>query len=340
MLEFSPEDFWKAVILYGLNQATYKIALGKTLLKLVADGQSEVPWETLSKEFLNQYLERLSGSQQFPQQANPARLTKMEQIVRGYQTGKLSLDQAISEVGATAFNDVIHRFHNLGQFEINDSLQGMFYEFDFGKKLILRDSLAHIIESGRNELESELDARWSLLEGAFSIRHDDYQLTNDLRLTYIEKGYKRTNLTTNVPFLQGYQGNVCFYCGEPVEPSDVHVDHVLPRQVVQHDEIWNLVLCHSFCNEQKSDKLVGAHFLRKLMARNENIIGSNHPWKNKIKQQLGITPEERRRNLKSHYTRVREILGPYYWTGSPHFDPEHDSFYRRLITVLNNGSQF
>jgi len=28
---FSTEDYWKALILYGLNQATYKIALGKTL---------------------------------------------------------------------------------------------------------------------------------------------------------------------------------------------------------------------------------------------------------------------------------------------------------------------
>jgi len=29
---FSPQDRWKALVLYGLNTATYKIAFGKTLL--------------------------------------------------------------------------------------------------------------------------------------------------------------------------------------------------------------------------------------------------------------------------------------------------------------------
>jgi hypothetical protein len=34
MSEFTDQDHWKALILYGLSQATYKIALGKTLLSL------------------------------------------------------------------------------------------------------------------------------------------------------------------------------------------------------------------------------------------------------------------------------------------------------------------
>jgi hypothetical protein len=31
-----------------------------------------------------------------------------------------------------------------------------------------------------------------------------------------------------------------------VEP--VHLDHVIPRSYVQHDEIWNIVLAHASCN--------------------------------------------------------------------------------------------
>jgi hypothetical protein len=34
MSDFSAEDYWRAIILYGLNQATYKIALGKSLIAL------------------------------------------------------------------------------------------------------------------------------------------------------------------------------------------------------------------------------------------------------------------------------------------------------------------
>lgn len=74
-------------------------------------------------------------------------------------------------------------------------------------------------------------------------------------------------------WLRPYQGNRCFYCGEEVgEP--VNVDHVLPRQALKHDDVWNLVLVHEFCNLQKEDRLVGPHFIRKLIARNEIIMGS------------------------------------------------------------------
>ena len=34
MNDFNDDDYWRSIILYGLNQATYKIALGKTLVSL------------------------------------------------------------------------------------------------------------------------------------------------------------------------------------------------------------------------------------------------------------------------------------------------------------------
>lgn len=170
------------------------------------------------------------------------------------------------------------------------------------------------------------------------MRHEHYELANDLRFTYLKQGYKRKSLTPNIPFLQGYQGNVCFYCGEPMAPDDVQVDHVLPRQVVQHDEVWNLVLAHSLCNGLKQDRLVGRHFIRKLIARNENIMGSNHPWKARIASALGGTPQARSSTVTMHYEKVKLILGADYWGGSPSYNPERDPFYARLITVLNNGT--
>lgn len=322
MTEFTTKDYWKALILYGLNQATYKIALGKTLLSLAEQSLTRVRWEQLSKELFQQYQQRLSNDP-MPQQATPSRQTVMERIVKAHQIGTLSLDQAIQEVGANAFGDVIRRFDNLGN---DESFKGKFYRFDFGKELVLTDDLHRIVEADTSELEEELDARWSLLEGAFSIQQKNFVLSNDLRLTYLENGYKRKNLTTNIPFLQGYQGNTCFYCGEPIPADDIHVDHVLPRQVLQHDEIWNLVLSHSFCNEHKSDRLVGDHYMRKLIARNENIIGSNHPWMRKIIAALGRTTDARRSTLQRHYDTVRSILGPYYWGGLPSYNPESACF--------------
>ena len=103
--KFENQDYWKALILYGLNQATYKIALGKTLLSLSNQGYTTVPWDVLSNEFLHQYLHRLASGDAMPQQSNLTRRTKMERIVAALHAEKLSLDQALSEVGLTAFED-------------------------------------------------------------------------------------------------------------------------------------------------------------------------------------------------------------------------------------------
>jgi hypothetical protein len=46
---FEDIDYWKAIILYGLNQATYKIALGKTILELAQSGHETIDWPVMSK---------------------------------------------------------------------------------------------------------------------------------------------------------------------------------------------------------------------------------------------------------------------------------------------------
>ncbi len=259
----------------------------------------------------------------------------MEKIYLAHRDGGITREEAIIQVGQRAFEDVIPRFHTLVGLQDRTP---RFYEIDFGNRLVLTDSLYSALHSNTDEAGDELDARWSLLEGAFTINQSQtqYKLTNDIRATYLAAGHERADLTHNRPFLQGYQGNACFYCGEPLG-TDVHVDHVLPREVVHHDELWNLVLAHGFCNEQKWDKLVGHHFIEKLILRNENIMGSNHPWRQKILEQLGRTPAERRRALEEHFEKVKSVKGAYYWGGSPGYNPATDPFYSRLITVLNNG---
>lgn len=57
--DFQNTDYWKAIILYGLNNATYKIALGKTLIELSSQKDSKVKWATLLENFLDKYVDRL-----------------------------------------------------------------------------------------------------------------------------------------------------------------------------------------------------------------------------------------------------------------------------------------
>lgn len=335
MSVFSAEDYWRAIILYGLNQATYKIALGKSLIALCEKDKTVFDWSELSSEFLRQYRHRLNSANPMPQQAISSRRTVMEKVVSELQLGLLNETDAVEKVGIDAFNDVIHRFHTV--LGLNDT-QGKFYSVNFGRSVTLTDDLYRIVESSKSSLLDELNSRWSLLEGAFSIKAGNYQLANEIRETYLLRGTERKSLTKNVPFLQGYQGNVCFYCGEEMRESDIHVDHVLPRQVVHHDELWNLVLAHSLCNERKSDALVPRHYMAKLSSRNENIIGSNHPWKKKLIHQLGETRQKRSSEMMKHFDRVKTVLGPTWWE-SQNYNPETDPFYRRLITVINNQTQ-
>jgi hypothetical protein len=332
-LKFEEVDYWKAIVLYGLNQATYKIALGKTLLELTSQNQTTIDWYTLSESFLDNYLERI-GLNPTPQQSNPSRKTVLERIVTQLNLGVIDKQEAILRVSQEGLNDVIPRFQTIG----NDTslVANRFYQFDHGKKLYLNDSLFKISETHRIELLDELEARWSLLEGAFKITQGDFKLTNDIREIYLLDGYKRTNITNNIPFLTGYQGNTCFYCGEPISNDDIHVDHVLPRQVLQHDEIWNLVLSHSVCNLNKDDSLVGKHYLEKLMFRNENIMGSNHPWKKKISDSIGDTKPKRIKSMLYHYENVKTVLNGRYWENNPTYNRQTDPFFSKLITKLNN----
>ncbi|EHE7894569.1 HNH endonuclease [Vibrio parahaemolyticus] len=331
-MNFTDEDFFKGIVLFGLNAATYKMGLAQTLLIASRNQQNEINWGDLSQRYFDAYLNRLTNNP-MPQQGNPNRLTKMERIVKEYQLGALSRNEAIQKVGETAFEDVVPRFQTIGTDK--SIVANRFYEIDMGKRLILKDSLLGLTSTQIETLENEISARWGLLEGAFSINQTDFKLANDIREIYLKDGYERKSLTNNIPFLSGYQGNTCFYCGEAMD-SDIHVDHVLPRQVINHDEIWNLVLAHGDCNLLKSDRLVGGHFITKLIARNENIMGSNHPWKAQIQAALGTTPKRRSSTLRHHYDNVKMVLGKYYWGGSDSYNPATDPFYRRLITVLNN----
>ena len=70
MNDFDDIDYWKGIVLYGLNQATYKIALGKTLIELTSLGKESIEWHELSKTYLDNYIARLKENP-YPQQNNP-----------------------------------------------------------------------------------------------------------------------------------------------------------------------------------------------------------------------------------------------------------------------------
>jgi len=77
MIEFtsiSPtlEDYWRSIILFGHNSATYRFALAKSLLELAPSGKSFITWEELARPFSRHITEHLQqcdkqGSSSFSQ---------------------------------------------------------------------------------------------------------------------------------------------------------------------------------------------------------------------------------------------------------------------------------
>ena len=68
-----------------------------------------------------------------------------------------------------------------------------FYDYEFGKKITLKDNIFEIVNEFEDELFKEVDARWKLVESAFKINHSEYnfQLANDLRDIYIKSFFMK-----------------------------------------------------------------------------------------------------------------------------------------------------
>ncbi len=331
-----PSDFpsdestlsWRAIVLYGLNAATYKIALGRALEHLVIAGRDRVTMSELAEVFLDLYAERLSNGHH-PQLSHPNRVTVMERVVALHQADRIDHDEAVARVAREAFGDVLPRFHTVG----DTPVPVRFYEAT-AEGLVLTDAAFTLFAQPEAEaLDAELGARWDLLEAAFEMKRHAGQLANDLRLVYLERGYERRSVTHLRDVLHGYQQGRCFYCGELIPQKTGHVDHVIPRQFIQHDEPWNLVLAHALCNAQKSDLLPSERSIAMLVARNEHLIASNHPLKQQLTAQVGSTPEHRRRTVLRTYEDARQVM-PYTWEQIRGFDPATDLLYQTVIRRL------
>lgn len=113
MENFSPSDYWKGIVLYGLNAATYKMALAKCLLGFAKTGVDEVSWDQVAASFYQEYQQRLHENP-MPQMGTRGRRTVLERIVQEEKSGLISRPQAIEKVCIEGLNDVVPRFQTIG----------------------------------------------------------------------------------------------------------------------------------------------------------------------------------------------------------------------------------
>jgi 5-methylcytosine-specific restriction endonuclease McrA len=202
---------------------------------------------------------------------------------------------------------VLQRFNSIQ----GKKLPEPFYTFD-DHNLHLNNNLLNVFSTKENSyLNDHVLSRWSMLEHAFSEPEFADTLTVDERYEHFRNKKTRTNITKFRDVLSGYQSDTCFYCAGEIHGTS-EVDHVIPHKVVGHDDIWNLVLAHVFCNQEKSDKMPAKKFVDRLISRNEDVLHSDLPLKEHLKLVVGETPKKRQEKIETAYQKgLKFNLGTY-----------------------------
>jgi len=310
------ENYWRGVILFGRNVASYKFALAHALYDVDKSGSDLVTLEDLAVPFSRHLCEHLLHA---PKQITSRRSQYLEACVQ-FNNGEISQDKLTETTVRLGFNNVIDAFHNVNQGEIEKRF--FLDERKTHKGIRLTDNFYQLSERQQYQnLAFETNARWNLVEQAWAMGVSrnlvavEFDEHNQLLFSRINE--RRVDITSCRDSLNGYQKGRCFYCFKPISliPGDAEladVDHFIPwsarEEVNNINGVWNLVLACKCCNrgvEGKSSHLPSRKLLQRLHARNEYFIQSKLPLHETIVNQTGTQPERRIDFLESHWNKVK-----------------------------------
>lgn len=295
----SNESYWRSIILFGRNVASYKFALAKSLIELSKANKDSISLEELAIPFSRNLCEHIQIA---PKQTTSNSSRFLDSCI-SFNENRVSKDELISKTVQLGFNNVIDAFHTVNQGEIPIR----FYHKDYSttKRIILTDDFFKIAQDlSVNDLNNEVEARWNLVETAWElgINKNALEVYHDEEISrfFVLNKLHRKNVTSVRPTLNGYQKGKCFYCFcdisiDPKEEKFCDVDHFYPhllknRMRVDFNGVWNLVLACQNCNrgsEGKFARIPAEKYLKRLYKRNEFLICSHHPLKDTLMKQTG-----------------------------------------------------
>ncbi len=216
----SLESYWRSVILFGRNVASYKFALAKSLLELALAGRTEITLEALAEPFSRHLCEHIAHS---PKQVTSSG-SRFLDTCRAYNDGTATRDELLLTTVRNGFNNVIDAFHIVG----GSALPIRFYEKDHSpsaRKIILTDEIFRLRDTAFSDnLIPEAEARWRLVETAWEqgistgLLAIEYTAIGDLLLTGSKN--RRKAVTSARAALNGYQKGKCFYCFGDISIGD------------------------------------------------------------------------------------------------------------------------
>lgn len=309
----SLEQYWRSIILYGSNVASYKFALGKSLLDIAQFETNEISLSDLATHFSRYICEHLMKA---PRQTTSNASTFID-ACKDFNNGSIELEQLHDLTVKHGFNYVLDKFPIVN----GEIIPIQFYEYNKkNKKLIINDNLFKLKELKYfGNLTNEVEARWNLVETAWEmgISTNLLQIKNDAdeNILYIESKTRRKNITSARDALNGYQKGVCFYCFDNItlnakDDELCDVDHFFPHTLQNStpqtnlNGIWNLVLSCKECNRGENGKFAKIptlKYLERLNKRNEYLISSHHPLRETLIRQTGKTQVQRHEFLQSMY---------------------------------------
>lgn len=314
----SLENYWRSIILFGRNVASYKFALAKSLYEFAGASDDLITLEELAEPFGRHLCEHLKHS---PKQIT-SRSSKFIDACSSFNDGELSKDELIAVTIQLGFVNVLDAFHNVN----NKEIEKRFFidERKNNKGIRLTESFYSLGESQQFEsFEHEIEARWRLVEEGWKMGVSRsliaVEYDRELKTLFTTNKERRVNITSCRDSLNGYQKGHCFYCHAPISIEKgsedlADVDHFFPWKlndyIVNINGVWNLVLACKNCNrgeDGKFSKVPNLDLVARLHRRNEYFINSHLPLRETLIQQTGKSEQQRRTFLQHQYTTAKQV---------------------------------
>ena len=205
------ENYWRAIILFGRNSASYKFALAKSLFDL-RQSSGLIKLEDLAPVFARHIVEHLSHSDR--QGTNPR--SAFLDACRSFLQGEVGETELVDVTLRRGFVNVIDAFHNVH----GDELPTRFFVDERGDRngIRLTDAFYELaVMPLFVDLQEETESRWRLVETAWNLRMPNAVLNIDYdqvheELVAVPDSMRRQAVTKARTALNGYQKGHCFYC--------------------------------------------------------------------------------------------------------------------------------
>lgn len=315
----SLENYWRAIILFGRNVASYKFALAKSLYELDKVSNDLITLEELAEPFSRHLCEHLLHS---PKQITSKTSRFIDSCI-SYNNGDIKKDSLINSTTKLGFINVLDAFHVVGGREI--SKRFFIDERRKSKGIRLTDNFFSL--ASREQFESfvvETESRWRLVEQGWKLGISHNLITvnydRDLKVLYTNDKEHRVDVASCRGSLNGYQKGHCFYCNSYISVENksadlAEVDHFFPwvlNEVINNiNGVWNLVLACKECNRGIGGKFANVpsiELVGRLHKRNEYFINSHLPLRETLIIQTGNSEQKRIGFLQSQYALAKIML--------------------------------